>query len=75
MKNRKAISWIFVAILLTSAAHVLLWYKGDVAASLVQRSALLDEPFLKPDAVSVEVRGKSAAVIERQDNVWKMVSP
>lgn len=75
MKNRKAISWIFIAIVLTIAAHLFLSYKGDVAASLVQRSALIDEPFTQPDRLSVEVRGKSAAVIEKQGANWRMVSP
>ena len=75
MKNRKAISWIFIAIVLTIAAHLFLSYKGDVAASLVQRSALLDEPFVQPDRLSVVVRGKSAAVIEKQGTNWRMVSP
>ena len=74
MKNRRTIVWLLTAIALTALAHALLSYKGGVAAALLPRRTLLDQPALKVTHVTVARRGERPAELE-QGTSWRLVAP
>lgn len=74
MKNRRAIVWLLLAIVLTGLAHLLLSYKGGVEAALLPRTVLLDQPALKATRVTVARKGEKPAVLE-QGLSWRLVAP
>ena len=72
MRNRRAIAWLLLALFATIAAHVLLYYKGDLERALVQRRTLLD---LSADGVSriaVSRRTGPESVLVRTSS-WRLV--
>jgi len=74
MRNRRAIAWLLLALFATIAAHVLLYYKGDLERALVQRRTLLD---LSADGVSriaVSRRTGPESVLVRTSS-WRLVEP
>ena len=74
MKNRRAIVWLLLAILLTGLVHLLLSCRGGVEAALLPRTALLDKPTLKATRVTVTRKGERPAVLE-QGGSWRLTSP
>ena len=74
MKNRRIIFWLTTAIILVALAHVLLSYKGGVAAKLVQRQSLAGETFASPSRITVARPGETAITLEHSQR-WRLTSP
>ena len=74
MKNRRAMLWLVLALALTLGAHLLLSYKMGVRASLVQRTALLDQQFSSPSRIAIARDGQIDAVLARM-TTWRLVEP
>lgn len=74
MKNRRAIFYMVLALLVVVGAHVLLSFKGGTGTALVQRMNLLDRQFVSATRVDLERLGKPEITIEKKGE-WRMVAP
>lgn len=74
MKNRRAIFYLALALIVVVGAHVLLSYKGGTRTALVQRSSLLDQAFLSATRIELAREGRPTTEIERKSE-WRMVEP
>ncbi len=74
MKNGRTIAWLLLALFATAAAHVLLYYKGDLSRALVQRRTLLDLPAESVSRLDVERRTGPGSVLVRTSS-WRLVEP
>lgn len=74
MKNRRAIFYLALALIVVLGAHILLSYKGGTGTALVQRSNLLDQEFVGATHLSLTRIGKPAVKIEKAAE-WRMTAP
>ena len=74
MKNRRAIFYLSLALIVVVGAHILLSYKGGTSTALVQRSSLLDQAFIDANKIHLARIGKPAITIEKSSE-WRMTAP
>lgn len=76
MKNRRAILYLALALVVVVGIHILLSYKGGTGAALVQRSSLLDKALSTATKLEFSRSGRPDITIEKSAaGEWRMTAP
>lgn len=75
MRNRRAIFWLLLAIILTVLAHVTLSYKGGVDKALVQRAHLLSGTVGDVQRIALARPESPVETVIARFSDWRLVEP